>query len=150
MADVTIAGIEAGVEIISDDSPIGTTDDAVPVLAEGGGADSLPHHAMLQADGSVKLPLLYPVTLRYRTGVDAPVREETTSELHFHRLNGADMRAVGAASADSRAVLVIARSARVGEALMHRLFDRMDAADVTAAGDVVAHFLGSGRRKTGL
>jgi len=148
MADIAPAGFPP-VEIIpADDLVIGAAAEEIDTL-DAEGEDTLPKHARRQADGSVILPLLYPVTLRYRAPGAASVTEEHHTELHFHRLTGADMRQIAAAPAEDRSVVAIARSAQVRPALMHRLFDRMDAADVTAAGDVVAHFLGSGRRTTG-
>ena len=112
-------------------------------VAEGG--DGLPAAARLRADGSVELPLRYPVTLRYRDGASGDVREEVYESLAFGRLTGADMRAISAADGAARVVVAIARAARVREGLMHRLYDRMDGADVAAAGAVVAYFLGSGQ-----
>ncbi len=130
-----------------DDEPF-ILDEAVPepeVETVADGDDGLPHQARLRADGSVELPLRYPVTLRYRDGANGDVREEVHERLVFGRLTGADMRAISAADGAARVVVAIARAARVREGLMHRLYDRMDGADVAAAGAVVAYFLGSGQ-----
>ena len=149
MADIDPAGRRAvDVEIIADEVAAPEARADVDTLVEDG-APELPQRATRMADGSIRLAFRETVTLRYRTSADAPVKEEPYTELRFHRLKGEDMRAIQAASPESRSVVAIARSARVREGLMHRLFDRMDGEDVTAAGEVVAHFLGSGRRTTG-
>jgi hypothetical protein len=137
----------AEVEIADLDEAAAAPADAVPVLAEDD-ADALPDAAALQPDGSVVLTLHRPVTLRYRAPGAQAVQEDTRETLHFRRLTGADMRAITQAAAGDRAVLAIGRSAGIRPALMNLLFDRMDGADVAAAGDVVGFFLGSGR-KTG-
>ena len=139
----------AEVEIAELDEALGSPPliDAVPVLAEDG-AETLPENAALQPDGSVILTLRAPVVLRYRAPGAQSVQEETHEVLHFRRLTGADMRAITQAAAGDRAVLAIGRSAGIRPALMNLLFDRMDGSDVSAAGDVVGFFLGSGR-KTG-
>lgn len=136
------------IEIIADEAPA-VVDAAADVLAEDGDAANLPRGAVRLQDGSIRLALRYPVTLQYRTSTEAPPKEDHFDELVFHRLLGADMRVIAAASPDSRAVVAIARSTRVREGLMHRLFDRMDAVDVTAAGWVASHFLGDGQRMSG-
>ena len=145
MADINPAGRrEIDVEIIDLDEAA-PADPAVELVSEDDNSGGLPRGAVRLADGSVKLPLRYPVTLVYKTGADAPTKTEEYAELRFHRLLGADMRAIAAAGEDSRAIVAIARSARMREGLMHRLYDRMDGADIKAAGDVVFHFLGGGR-----
>lgn len=120
--------------------------DVVDIEADDG--QGLPKHAVVQQDGSVLLPLMAPVTLRFRKGAAGEVREEAFAELHMHRLLGADMRAISAASKEAQASVALARSARMPEAKFSALFDRMDAADVAAAARVLDHFLGSGP-KTG-
>jgi hypothetical protein len=144
MAD--IAPADFGVEIVD------LADEAqavapAPVLADDG-AEPLPAGAELQADGSVILRLRHPVTIKYRQPGAQAVQEDVFEDMHFHRLTGADMRAMAQAAADDRIVLLIAKSSRTRPQLMHLLYDRMDAADVTAASLVVGFFLGSGR-KTG-
>lgn len=123
-------------------------DPDVVTLDEAGDSDDLPRHAVRQADGSFHLPLMFPVTLKFRNGAGETVREESFDHLHLHRMTGADMRAISAASAGSRIVVSIARSARMSEGKMGPLFDRMDAADANAAGQVVG-FLVSAGGKTG-
>lgn len=120
---------------------------AVPVLREEGTDEAtLPDHASLNDDGSVTLPLLFPVTLEFRKGSTGDVLTEQYDEFTMHRLNGADLRAISAAGAGSMAEAAIGRSARISAARMKLLFDRMDGADVNAAGQVVGFFMSSGRR----
>ena len=122
-------------------------DDGVVTLDAAAG-DELPAHAQRQPDGSIILPLLYPVALNFRNGAGETVKEEVFEQLHMHRMTGADMRAITSTGAGSRIVVSIARSARINEGKMGPLFDRMDAADVNAAGQVVSFFLDGGG-KTG-
>jgi len=121
-----------------------------PILRADGEAD-LPKRAVRMSDGSIKLAFRDPVKLIYRTSADAPDKVDVYTELHFHRLKGPDMRAIQAASRESQSTVAIARSARMREGLMNLLLDSpsMDAEDITAAGEVVALFLGSGRKTTG-
>lgn len=149
MADINPSGPRGvSVDIIPEEGAEAASASAAEVIPEDG-ANELPKRATLMADGTIRLGFREPVTMVYRTSADAPEKREVYAELHFHRLRGEDMRAISAASAESRAVVAIARSARVREGLMHRLFDRMDGEDIAAAGEAVAYFLGSGRRTTG-
>lgn len=108
--------------------------------------DRLPQRAVRNRDGSVTLPLLYPQTITSRK--DGKIRERVFGELVFHRLTGADQRAIAAAGEADMAVVAIGQSTKVNQAVMNKLYDKMDAADITAAGQVLNHFLASGR-KTG-
>lgn len=111
-------------------------------------ADRLPRHAIRNRDGSVTLPLKYPRTLMTRK--DGKVRERTFTELVFHRLTGADQRAIGATSSENQGVTAFARSTRINQAVMSALFDKMDAADIQAGGQVLNNFFVSGpRTRTG-
>lgn len=134
--------------VIDEDAPVAATVevDADVVDEDIDPADRLPSHAKRNSDGSVTLPLHYPQTIR--TKKDNKVREKIFAELVLHRLNGADQRAISSASDEMMAVVAIARSTRLNQAIMNALFDRMDASDLTAAGQVLNHFLGSGQ-KTG-
>ena len=119
---------------------------ALPVLAEDGTAVALPQGAVRQDDGSVLYTLQYPCIIKFRRQSDGATREESLTELHLHRLTGADMRAITAASTDKMTVVAIARSARMNEAKMGLFFDKMDGEDATAAGEIVSSFLGTGRK----
>jgi hypothetical protein len=121
----------------------------VVVISDDGAPAPLPARATEHPDGSVTLPLLFPVVLRYRARGSETVREERCESLTFGRLNGADMRAIAASATGGAGIMVtLARSARMPEGKFGPLFDRLDAADIDDALAVVARFLGSGR-KTG-
>lgn len=150
MADIAPAGdviieIEEGGALAAQAAPVADPD-VVDIEADDG--TGLPKHAVPQKDGSVLLPLHAPVALRFRKGAEGEVREETFAEMRMHRLVGADMRAISAASREAQPSVALARSARMPEAKFSALFDRMDAADVAAAARVLDHFLASGP-KTG-
>jgi hypothetical protein len=137
---------EEPVDIVIETDPAeDAPDEGVVDLAEADAGDALPAHARRNADGSVTLPLNFPVTLRFRKGSSGEVREEVFEELTMHRLTGADMRAIMAADRGHGVVVSIARSARMNEGKMSALFDKMDGVDANAAGQVVGFFLGSGR-----
>ena len=106
---------------------------------------SLPARAAVQEDGSVKLALLFPVTLRTQKSSGEVVDSKNYSELVFTRLTGADMRAI--ANVDKggdRTGVMFARSTRTMQRLADVLFDKLDGADVIAAMAVLNHFLPSG------
>jgi len=134
--------------IVDEDRPIqaGNTVDADIVDEDMNPLDKLPEDAIKNTDGSVTLPLLFPVTIRSKK--DGKIREKTYADLTFHRLVGADQRAIASAKDEDMAVVSFARSTRINQAVMNALFDRMDAADITRAGRVINHFLSNGP-KTG-
>ena len=125
-----------------------SADPTVPTLREDDTAeeDTLPAHAVLRGDGSVLVPWLYPdqAAIRYRKVSSEEVREERFPPLVMRRLTGADMRAIGAAEERDRAVVAIARSAKIQQGKMNLLYDALDAADAAALARVVSYFLGSG------
>lgn len=126
-----------------------TSPSDVATLREDGEAeDSLPPRAIEHRDGSIELPLLHPVMLKYRTKSSDVVREERVDGLVLHRLTGADMRAITAAAGDNQPVVALARSARIMPAKFGLIYDRMDGEDVNDAGQILGRFLGTGR-KTG-
>lgn len=106
------------------------------------GDEGLPDHAIEQADGSVRLPLKFPVTLKFKTR--GSIREEHFAELVFHRLTGADMRVIKGAKQEHMTPVAAARSTRIHEGRMNAVYDRMDAVDTTSVDLVVMHFLGGG------
>ncbi|RFC63603.1 hypothetical protein DYI37_11395 [Fulvimarina endophytica] len=107
-------------------------------------SDRLPKRAVQNSDGSVTLPLRFPRTLKTKKG--GRVRERQFTDLVFHRLTGADQRAIAAASAESQDVTAFARSTRLNQAVMNALFDKMDIADVADGGRVLNNFFASGTR----
>jgi hypothetical protein len=122
------AELEPGVISLDDDVP----DDM-----------KLPKHAIPRADGTIELPLLHPVTMKFKKG--GTVREETTERLVFHRLTGGDMRVITAKPQEKIVSTAMARSTRMVEMKMDAIYDRMDARDVDAAGRCVMHFMDGGR-----
>lgn len=130
---------------IDEDAPVAlaeTDEDVVDEDAELDPQDRLPKHAKRNADGSVTLPLYEPVSLR--TKKNDKVREQTFKELVFHRLSGADQRAIAATSDDMQGVVAFARSTRLSTPVMNALFDKMDAADISAGGKVLNNFFAIG------
>lgn len=139
-------------------APAGTEDDVVDVDSPAAGRasdpdvvdidvdpnDRLPPQAIQNADGSVTLPLRYPQELQVRMG--GKVRVHRYAELTFHRLNGADQRAIAAASEEMMSVVAFARSTRILQVEMNKLFDKLDGADISAGGQVLNSFFASGRR----
>jgi hypothetical protein len=144
MADIEHGGVE--VFALADDATPAT--DAIETIDADAsdGAESLPRQAQRQADGSIVLPLAWPVTLRYLTPGSQTPKEDYFGELHFRRLTGADMRKISSAQPDDRVAVLLACSTGIKIGLMQRLYDRMDATDVTAAINVAGFFTGTGQR----
>lgn len=130
---------EDSVTVIEDGTAEIVDEDIDPLAA-------LPKSAKKNDDGSISLPLEYPVTILSRK--DGKVRDRKFEELTFHRLNGANQRAIASATDDMMSVVAFAQSTRINQAIMNALFDKMDAADISNGGRVLNHFLSSGR-KTG-
>ncbi len=136
-----------GTTIVNEDRPIALPSSNPDVVNEDADPlDKLPDHAVKNDDGSVTLRLFYPKKLT--TMKNGQVREREFNELTFHRLAGADQRAIGAASDGMMNIVALARSARLNQAVMNALYDKMDAADINDAGRVLSHFLTNGP-KTG-
>lgn len=135
-----------GVAVVDEDLPTAAAATAVPadvVDEDVDPLDRLPPHAAKNSDGSVTLPLLYPRDLQIRKL--GKVRTEQYKSLTFHRLNGADQRAIAATSEEMMSIVAFARSTRINQAVMTALFDRMDGADIAAAGQVLNSFFATGR-----
>lgn len=109
--------------------------------------DRLPEDAVRNSDGSVTLPLCYSVTLR--TKKDDKIKERVFAELIFHRLNGADQRAIGAVSDEHQIAVSFARSTRLNQAIMNALYDKMDLSDIARAGRVINFFVSNGPKTGG-
>ncbi|MCR9123005.1 MAG: hypothetical protein NXH91_12110 [Phyllobacteriaceae bacterium] len=137
------------------EEPIETTD---AVIAEDGEPeddvidedldprDQLPKGAVVNEDGSVTITLSRPVTLKTRKA--GKVREKHFETLTLHRMTGADIRAINGVADEHRVVTGLARSTRTNQAVMNGLFDRMIDFDIMQAGQVLNHFLASGRTIT--
>lgn len=111
---------------------------------DGDPRDRLPDHAIPNADGSVTLPLVEDVTVTTRK--DGKIRERKYADLTFHRLNGADMRAVSATSEEMQSVMTFARSTRIPVTVMSAIYDQMDMADIADGGRILNHFFTRGRK----
>lgn len=144
--EVVSADAQVVDDIVDEDHPLGTAkaDDIVDEDADA--YDSLPDYAITNVDGSVTLPLRFPQTMHTRK--DGKVRSTTYDRLTFHRLTGADQRAIFSAAEDMQTVVAFARSTRINQAVMKILFDKLDLADITAGGRVLNSFIATGR-KTG-
>ena len=113
---------------------------AVDEDADLGG--ELPKRATRNDDGSITLTLRKPLPVLIRSAKNGE-RTETYSELTFHDLVGADIRAITAASEASRPIVMLAKAARLREALMNSLFDRMPAAHISYAQTFVSSSFGA-------
>lgn len=123
--------------------------DPAPVVDEDADlGEALPKRAVANPDGTITLPLRHPVTLRVRSSQGGE-RTEEYKALTFNRLVGADLRAITSAAPASQPVVLLARSARIREAVMNVLFDKMDGADIADATGVVTHFFDGGQKKRG-
>ena len=103
----------------------------------GGMGDGLPEHAEETPDGIV-LPLRFPVP---------DGSGDVHHDLVFHRMNGADLKAIEQAK-DLVLPTRMARSTGLVLKVAREVFDAMDAADAYDA-NRVARFLSSSGRKTG-
>lgn len=137
------AGNHAESTIVNEDGPVALPGSNPDIINEDENPlDKLPSHAKKNMDGSVTLPLFYPVKLMTQKGGE--VRERRFEELTFHRLSGADQRAIAATSDAMTSVVALARSTRINQAVMNALYDKMDMADLGDAGRVLNHFLSNG------
>ena len=134
-----------GAAVDDEDRPVALREDAADIVDEDvNPLDKLPDHAIQNDDGSVTLALAFPKTLLSRR--DGKVRERKFEELTFHRLTGADQRAIASATEAMQSVVAFAQSTRLNQAVMNALFDKMDAADIADGGRVLNHFLTSGSK----
>ncbi|MCD2176441.1 hypothetical protein [Rhizobium sp. C1] len=134
--------LEKPVVIVEED---GIANKASRIIDEDGDPmDKLPEQAVQNEDGSVTLPLSETVTVTTRK--DGKVRDRVYSELVFHRLRGVDLRSINSTSAEMQTVMALARSTRITAPLMSAIYDQMDGADITAAAQVIGHFLTRGQK----
>jgi len=134
--------------IVDEDGPVpaGPALDADIVNEDVEEDDKLPAHARVNLDGSVTLPLQHPRTVRSQK--DGKIRERLFDALLLYRLTGADLNAIMAASDETSAMVALARSMRLNQAVANGLYTKLDAADAIYSSMVISHFLPSGR-KTG-
>lgn len=129
--------------IIDEIEPAATSQDEDIVDEDLDPLDRLPKGARKNADGTVTLTLNFPVTMKTKKA--GQVKERHYDTLTFHRLTGAHLRAIQAASPENQVVVSLAQSLRFNQAIMNALFDRMTDVDCMNAGQVVNHFFASGR-----
>ncbi len=143
--DEDAGGGTAAPAVVDEDAAVqaGATLPADVVDEDVNPLDKLPPRAVTNADGSVTLPLLYPRELQVRKL--GKVRTDSFDTLTFHRLTGADQRAIAAASDEMMSVVAFSRSTRLSQAVMNALFDKMDGADIAAGGQVLNSFFATGR-----
>lgn len=115
---------------------------AVVVDEDAGEGGTLPKRATRNEDGSVTLKLISDIPII--TKKDGVASSTTYESLTFHRLRGADVRAINSAAKADQPHVLLARSARIREMVMGRIFDLMDAEDIVAATQIVEGFFGSG------
>lgn len=121
---------------------------AAPASTPARARPELPAGATYLPDGSVSVPLDYPVT--QRTLVDGVEQPDTVSTIIMHRIKGRAMTAILDLKGDgsqSRAMIEAAmqKTGPVVEALL----DEVDAEDYIKLTQVAAVFFGSGKKKTG-
>lgn len=133
----------ASTTVVDEDGPVSIETDDDIVDEDIDPLDRLPPHAKKNKDGSVTLPLKFPRDLQVRK--NGKVRTDRYEKLVFHRLNGADQRAIAAAKENDMGVMAFARSTRISQAVMDALFDKMDGADIAAGGQVLNSFFATGR-----
>jgi len=114
------------------------------VTIEDDAANPLPKRAVLQDDGTVVLPLLYPVTLSWKLPGNAAPTLDSFNTFTMRRLNGRDMKALTGAPRGDSTMVSISLSSGIKQHIFKHVFDRMDAADIQAAAEVVNYFLTSG------
>jgi hypothetical protein len=115
--------------------------------AEDEDDEGLPGQAEVLADGRVKLPLRYPVTMTVRIG-HAAGQSRTFEALLLRRLNGEDRMFAAGKPPEQQLMALSSRSAGMRLDLFNALYQQMDGADTMALDRVVGHFLGLGQ-KTG-
>lgn len=111
-----------------------------PVVFEGEG-EGAAEVFEIDTEGRTVVPLLWPVTVTYRTQGRAD-RIEEVAELRLRRPTGADLMALEKAPGNAaQARLLITRLAGCSEAV----FDRMDAADIERLSGAIEGFFPTGR-----
>jgi hypothetical protein len=120
---------------------------AIPALDEEIDADESPAHGLPRGtrqgpNGTVILPLSAPVTIR--TKKDGKISEHVYHELTFRRFTGQDLRAIRQLTGDAQTIEMFSRATSTQNARMSALYDRMDAADIRRAGEVIEYFFENG------
>jgi hypothetical protein len=106
---------------------------------DGAKKAELPARATLNANGTVTLKLVRPITLTISKG--GKERQEVCAELTFRELTGADLRVVAQERDEmKRTILTLARATGMSSPRMNVLFDRMAQRDVGGATAVISYF----------
>lgn len=112
----------------------------VVVIDEGFAPLDLPRNAVLNDDGSVTLTFEFPRDLQFKAVGGAVVKTEHHDHLVLRRLRGPDVVKILASKRSNETALALACG--ISAARVSLLLDAMDAADATAARNVVAELLG--------
>jgi hypothetical protein len=109
---------------------------------------ALPEGATYQADGSVIVPLEYPVTQRLL--VNGQEQSDTVSSIIMHRIKGRAMTNILDMQGDgSQTRAMIEASLQMTGPVADTLLDELDAEDYLTLTRVAAVFFGNGKKKTG-
>lgn len=120
------------------------TSEANPVK----GRPELPGGATYRKDGSVHVPLEYPITQRKL--VDGAERSDTVSSVVMHRIKGRAMTSILDMQGDgSQTRAMIEASLQMTGPVADALLDELDAEDYLTLTKVAAVFFGNGKKKTG-
>lgn len=112
-----------------------------PMAASG---PLIPERAQRLADGSYRLPLFYPVTLKIGHP-DGTVRDEIYDALILKRLKGKQMRLFQGATLEQMPIKMLQASTGLDDFRVDRLYDEMDNADIKLANRVVSFFIKGGQ-----
>lgn len=108
----------------------------------------LPEGASYQADGSVHVPLEYPVSQRRL--VNGTPQTDTVSSVVMHRIKGRAMTSILDMQGDgSQTRAMIEAALQMTGPVADALLDELDAEDYLTLTKVAAVFFGNGKKKTG-
>ena len=109
---------------------------------------ALPEGAVYQADGSVFVPLEYPVTQRRL--VSGAEQSDTVSSVVMHRIKGRAMTSILDMEGNgSQTRAMIEACLQMTGPVADALLDEVDAEDYLKLTTVASVFFGSGKKKTG-
>jgi hypothetical protein len=145
---------EAGDVVIIGELPAagaapGAAEDIVDESQVVAAGPRLPKGAVRNADGTVTLTLQFPVEQQSKRASDAAPTTTQYDTLTMRRLKGRDLTRIAEARNGTGGMVGVALSAGIPEILFARLWDKMDAVDITAAAEVLQYFLGNGAKAGG-
>ncbi|KAA6204502.1 MAG: hypothetical protein DU429_07555 [Candidatus Tokpelaia sp.] len=132
---VTAAGIEPQADIVIDE----TAAAGAAVVDEAAGDEALPARAIRNANGTITLPLRFPVSVKVKKA-NGTIAEEKYDRLTFHYLTGADVRAIMTAPKDMANITTFSRATKINQAVMNVLFDQLHVADINDGVKIMAFF----------